>query len=106
MNATESLALIALVGVATYAMRAGMILTLADRALPEPLVRALRNVGPAVLAALVVTLVADPDQARNGVTLAEVAGLTSACLVAFRSRSLVPSLAAGMLVFWLIRWVG
>jgi branched-subunit amino acid transport protein len=104
MSATAAIALVAIVGAATYAMRAGMILTLADRQLPEPAVRALRNVGPAVLSALVVTLVANPEETMNGVTLAEVAGLTSAGVVAFRYRSLIPALAAGMIVFWLIRW--
>jgi len=102
MSTTTALFIVGFVGLVTYAMRAGLILTLADRTLPPTLTRGLRNVAPAVLAALTVSLVADPDQANRGVSFAELAGIVVACAVAWRTRNLIATLVAGMLTFWLI----
>ncbi len=103
MTLTSAILLLAGVSIATYLTRAGMILTLADRAMPEPIIRALRNVGPAVLAALVVTLVANPEEVNSGVELAEVAGLVAAVATAFKTRNLIPTLTLGLIVFWVVR---
>ena len=58
MSAWSALAIVLMVGTMTYVMRAGVILALAGRAVPVPVERALRNVGPAVLAALAINLAA------------------------------------------------
>jgi branched-subunit amino acid transport protein len=97
-----ALAVVLGVGAATYAMRAGLILVLADRNLPWWLTKALRYVAPSVLAALVVSLVANPDQPNTGLSLAETAGLVVGGLVAWRARNLIASLAGGMIAFWLV----
>lgn len=103
MSTAQGLVLVAIVAIATYAMRAGMILLLSTREIPAPVVRSLRYVGPAVLAALVVTLTTDPDAPSRGVTVAEVAGLAAAGPVALKTRNLIPTLVAGMAMYWLVR---
>ena len=60
VSTTTALFAVLAVGVITYAMRAGLILALADTELPAPMLRALRYVAPAVLAALTVSLLANP----------------------------------------------
>lgn len=102
MRLGEAIGLVGVVAIATYAMRAAMILLLSGRAIPEPVTRALRHVGPAVLAALVVTLMTDPDAPRRGITVAEVAGLLAAGPVALKTRNLIPTLVAGMGVYWIV----
>jgi branched-subunit amino acid transport protein len=103
MTVIDSTVLVAMVATGTYLSRAGMILLLAGRDLPEAVLRALRYVGPAVLAALVVTFVADPDQANSGVTAAELAGLMASAATHYRWKSLGLTLAVGMAVFWIVR---
>ncbi len=105
MSAVSWFGVVFVLGGATYAMRAGPILVLADRELPAAAVRLLRNVGAAVLSALVVTLIADPGAANRGITVAEVAGLVVAIPVAYRTRNLLITLAAGMAAFWLALWL-
>jgi branched-subunit amino acid transport protein len=102
MSIGTGLAVVFGVGAITYLMRAGLILALAGRTLPAWFMKALRYVAPSVLAALVVSLVADPDQANTGLSLAEVAGLVVAGAVIWRFRNLMVALAAGMTAFWLV----
>lgn len=101
MNTWTTLAAVVFVGAVTYVMRAGLILALADAELPPSLLRALRYVAPAVLGALTVTLVADPDAANRGVAWAEVVGLLVAGPVAWKTRNLAVTLVVGMAAFWL-----
>jgi len=101
MSVTTTLLAAALIGIVTYAMRGGLILALADAELPPWLLRALRYVAPAVLGALTVTLVADPNAANRGVTWAEVVGLLVSGPVAWKTRNLAVTLAVGMAAFWL-----
>ncbi len=103
MTVIDSLVLIVIVAVGTYLSRAGMILLLAGRDLPEPVLRALRHVGPAVLAALVVTFVADPEAPWRGITTAELAGLVASAGTHYRWKSLGLTLVVGMVVFWISR---
>jgi branched-subunit amino acid transport protein len=103
MTVVDSMILVAVVATGTYLSRAGMILLLAGRDLPEAVLRALRYVGPAVLAALVVTFVADPDQANRGVTAAEFAGLAASAGSHYRWKNLGLTLVVGMVVFWVGR---
>lgn len=101
MSVTAAMSAVLVVGALTYASRAGLILALADRALPEPLTRALRYVGPAVLSALVVSLLAG-GEGIDGIEWPEVAAVVAGGLVAARSRNLIASLAAGMGVLWIV----
>lgn len=99
MSVAAAAAAVLTVGVITYGARAGPILALADRAMPAELQRALRYVGPAVLSALVVSLLAGGRGIR-GVEVIELVAVAAGCLVAARTRNLIASLAAGMTVLW------
>lgn len=101
MNAATALALVLGVGIGTYAMRAGLIVLLSGRILPPLVTQALRHVGPAVLAALVVSLAAGGAEGAEGVTGPELAALATAVGVAWWRRNLIVSLVAGMAVLWL-----
>lgn len=101
MSTTTTFAAAFFIGLVTYAMRGGLILALADAELPPWLLRALRYVAPAVLGALTVTLVADPDAANRGITVPEVVGLLVAGPVAWKTKNLVVTLAVGMAAFWI-----
>lgn len=102
MSRPGALALVLIVGAITYAFRAGLILALADREIPPIATRALRNVAPAVLSALVISLIADPDAPNVGITIPEVGGLIAAAPLAWFTRNLLITVFGGMAVFWVL----
>jgi len=101
VTSAAALSAVIVVGLITYGSRASLILFLAERPLPQDLVRALRYVGPAVLSALTVNLVAGGEGA-SGVEVAEIAAVSVGALVAILKRNLVASLVAGMLTLWVL----
>lgn len=104
MNGFAAVSAVVTVGMITYASRAGLIVFLADRPLPANVTRALRYVGPAVLSALTVNLIAG-GQGIDGVELVEVAAIAAAIVVAATARNLIASLAVGMTTLWLLLWL-
>lgn len=104
MSALAAITAVVSVGVITYASRAGLIVFLADRPLPANITRALRYVGPAVLSALTVNLIAG-GRGVAGVEFVEVGALAVAILVAAVARNLIAALAAGMGALWLLLWL-
>ena len=100
MSTWNALLIVVMVGAITYAMRACVIVALAGRTIPVPVERALRNVGPAVLAALAINLAAGGD---GGPHLAPevAAALVAGGVVAWWRQSVIWSLSAGMVVLWL-----
>ena len=105
MSLAFAFSILVAVATVTYVSRAGMILFLADRTLPDAVVRALRNVGPAVLAALTVTLVAG-GEGVGGIERAETAALVAAGVVGAVTRNLTWALVAGMGALWLMLGLG
>jgi len=101
MTTGAAIAAVAVVALITYSARAGLILFLADRSLPADVTRGLRYVGPAVLSALTVNLLAG-GHGVSGVTGQEVAAVAVGGLVAWRTKNLIASLAAGMITIWII----
>lgn len=101
MSVWSSLAIVLLVGGITYVMRASVIVALAGRTIPLPVERALRNVGPAVLAALAINLAAGGEGGPH-LELEVAAALVTAGVVAWWRRSVIWSLSAGMVVLWLV----
>ena len=95
MNVWAALAITLMVGLMTYGMRAMVIVALADRPIPPPMERALRNVGPAVLAALAFNLAAGGDGGPQ-LEWAEAGALVVAGVVAVWRRNILWTLAAGM----------
>ena len=104
MSVAAALSAVLAVGLITYGSRGGLIVFLADRPLPTNITRALRYVGPAVLSALTVNLVAG-GKGASGVEAAEVAAIMAALVVARLSRNLIAALGAGMLTLWVVEFV-
>lgn len=104
MSAFAAVSAVLAIGTITYASRAGLIIFLADRPLPANITRALRYVGPAVLSALTVNLLAG-GQGIDGVEFVEVAAVAVAIAVAVLARNLIAALAAGMVTLWLLLWL-
>lgn len=89
-----------IVGIGTYMTRASFILVFAKREVPPRLQRALRNVGPAVLAALVASLMVG-DQGWSAFRRnAEFISLAFAIGVAVKTRNMAWTLVAGMVSVW------
>jgi branched-subunit amino acid transport protein len=101
MSLGLAFAVTAVIAVGTYLLRAVPLLLLADRTLPLGVQRALRNVGPAVLAALVAVSVSSGADG-SGIEVAELGALVVAGAVAFWRRNLIWSLVAGMAALWLL----
>jgi branched-subunit amino acid transport protein len=89
------------VGAITYTSRAGLIVFLADRPLPPNIVRALRYVGPAVLSALTVNLLAG-GKGIGGIEMVEIAAVAAAVVVARLTHNLIAALAAGLVTLWVL----
>lgn len=105
MSAWAGLTVVLIVGAITYAMRASVIVALAGRTIPVPVERALRNVGPAVLAALAINLAAGGEGGPD-LAVAEAAALVVAGGVAWWRRNVIWTLLAGMATLWLLATVG
>jgi len=104
MSVMETVAILAVIAVGTYLARALPILMLAGRVLPLPVQLGLRNVGPAVLAALIVVSIST-SSVSPGIQMVEVVALVVAGLVARWRRNLIWATAAGLLVLWIGLWL-
>lgn len=93
---------VVIVGIGTYASRSIFILALANRRIPDPVLVALQFVAPAVLAALIVALLIDPE-GNIAVGIPEAAAFVVGGTVAWRTRNHIYTLFAGMGIFWLVR---
>lgn len=97
MSVVPAAAIVALVALMTYSMRASVIVALAGREVPVSIARALRQVGPAVLAALAINLAAGGD-GDVGMSVPEGAALVVAGVSAWRWKNVIVSLVLGMAV--------
>jgi branched-subunit amino acid transport protein len=100
---TALLAMLA-TGLGTYLSRSIFILALAHRRIPPIVLVAMGYVAPAVFGALIVTLLMRPDGSINA-DLPQLAGLAGAALAAWFSRNHLLTLATGMGLFWLLRYL-
>jgi len=92
---------IVLAGVGTYAMRAVFIVALSKQKFPPMALRALEYVAPAVMGALVMSMLITPEgQVVLGAP--ELGGLAAAALVAAKTRNHIYALVVAMSVFWLL----
>lgn len=101
MSVWSAVVIVAVVGAMTYSMRAVVIVALANRTIHPSVERALRSVGPAVLAALAINLAAGGEGGPS-LGLAEAAALVMTGLVARWRRNLIWSLLTGMTTLWLV----
>ncbi len=104
MSAVSGLAMILTVGLSTYLFRSGVILFIGNRPLPDRFVRTLQSVAPAVLSALIVTMVAG-GEGVSGIELPEIVALGVGGTTARLSKNLILGLIAGMSVFWGLDWL-
>jgi branched-subunit amino acid transport protein len=104
VSLAAALSAVLAIGLITYASRTGLIVFLADRPLPANITRALRYVGPAVLSALTVNLIAGGNGA-SGIETAEVAAIVASMVVAWSTRNLIAALGAGMVTVWVVGYV-
>lgn len=91
---------IVIVGALNYLSRLSFIAVFARRSMPPLLARALRYVPAAMLAALVVPMILTP--APGATPEPRLVAAVLAGVVAFRTRSTLATLAAGMLALWAI----
>ena len=104
MSLAAALSAVLAIGLITYVSRTGLIVFLADRPLPANVTRALRYVGPAVLSALTVNLIAG-GKGASGIETAEVGAIAAAIVVAWSTRNLIGALGAGMVTLWVVGYV-
>ncbi len=94
------------VGVGTYVSRAIFIVGVGSRELPHEVERFVRNIGPAVLAALVAQiLVGDGIRPFLG-SLPEMAGVVAAIGATLWRRTPLAGFGAGLTVFLLLDLLG
>lgn len=106
MSAWGAFAIVLMVGAMTYSMRAVAIVALAKRTIAPPVERALRSVGPAVLAALAMNLAAGGQDGGVSIGVAEVGAMAATVAVAWWRRNMLWALAAGMTTLWLLTAIG
>ena len=101
MSAWSAAGIVVLVAAMTYGMRAVAIVVLAERRIPDAFERPLRNVGPAVLAAVAVNLAAGGEGGPQ-LELVEAVALVVAGSLAWWRRSVLWALGAGMVSLWVL----
>lgn len=89
-------------GLGVYSARASFVLLVGDRELPAWAERMLRSVGPAVLAALITSLLLTDGAVAFVTSPAEVLGVLAATLAAAKTKSFAWAFIVGMAVFLLI----
>jgi branched-subunit amino acid transport protein len=84
-------------GIVTWSLRASAIVLVGGRTLPEQLIRACGYARHAVLSALVVAAVSTTyESGETGLVTPQMVGALAASLVAWRTGSLLATLAAGV----------
>ena len=89
-------------GVGTYVSRSIFILALAKKRIPDAVLVTLQFVAPAVLAALIVTLLID-DSGSVAIGIPEASALAVGGLVTYKTRNHILTLVVGMTVYWVLR---
>lgn len=91
-------------GVGTYLSRSVFILALARKRIPDGMRVSLEFVAPAVLGALVVTLLID-DSGSVAIGVPEVGALAVGGAITYKTRNHILTLVVGMITYWLLRAV-
>lgn len=99
-----ALVVFVLAGIGTYAARAVFILAVGQRQLSDPVERALRFVGPAVLAALATSLLTSPDGLEAYLTnMPEVIGTVAGVGLAWGTRRFLVSFVGAVVVMYALQ---
>jgi branched-subunit amino acid transport protein len=89
----------AVAGIGTYLSRGLFILMVGDRVLPEKVERGLRNIGPAVLAALTASLLTTDGLGVFLTSVPEVAAMVTGVIAGLWRRSFTASFTAAIIVW-------
>ncbi|MFP5332141.1 MAG: AzlD domain-containing protein [Acidimicrobiia bacterium] len=84
----------AVAGAGTYLLRGLFVFAIGDRPLPPAAMRALRNIGPAVLAALTASLLTTPGLRQFVTDVPQLVGVAAGVVVGVWRRSVGWSFAA------------
>ena len=101
MSAWSAILIVVIVGLMTYSMRAVVIVAMANRTIPPSVARALRSVGPAVLAALAVNLAVGGEGRSESRCRRGSSRSSSPASLRGGSKNLIVTLIAGMTTLWL-----
>jgi branched-subunit amino acid transport protein len=104
VSVIETALVLGVIALGTYVARALPILMLAGRVLPIPVQLALRNVGPAVMSALIVVSIST-SSAAPGIQTVEIFAVVVAGIVARWRRNLIWATAAGLITLWIGLWL-
>jgi len=88
-------------GIGTYAMRAIFIVALSRVTFPPLALRVLEYVAPAVMGALVISMLTD-SSGQISLGAPELGGLACAAVVAAKTRNHIYALLVAMTVFWVL----
>lgn len=91
-----------IVGLGTYVSRAVFILALAKRRIPDPVMVSLQFVAPAVLAALVISVLTN-DDGTVAIGIPELGAFIAGGAIVYKTRNHILTLVVGMTVFWALR---
>lgn len=94
-------------GLITFGLRLSLIIGVNRVKLPAPLELSLKYAAPAVLSAIIFTELASPGGDLN-LSLGNwrlLAGIVAG-VVAWRTKNVLFTIAAGMIVLWLLQWLG
>ena len=94
-----------LAGIGTYLARSFFILAVGERALPDSVEMGLRNIGPAVLAALAASLLTSDGLVEYVTSIPEVVATLVAIGASWFTRRYVVSFVAAMAVLWTLQWL-
>lgn len=94
-------------GLITFALRLSLIIGVNRIKLPAPLELSLKYAAPAVLSAIIFTELVSPGgnfdlSLGNWRLLAGIVGV----VVAWRTKNVLYTIAAGMIVLWSLQWLG
>jgi branched-subunit amino acid transport protein len=92
-------------GIGTYLARSSFILAIGERKLPDSVELALRNIGPAVLAALAASLLTADGLVEYVASIPEVVATLVAIAVSWFTKRYVVSFVAAMAVLWTLQWL-
>jgi len=95
------------VGALNYLSRLSFIAVFARVEMPRPVVRALRYVPAAMLAAIIVPPVVFVAPATLSLSYAnpKLVAMLLAALVAWRTKSATATIALGMIALWAVQWL-
>ena len=94
-------------GLITVALRLVLIVSAGRLELPPLLRQALKYVPQAVLSAIIFPEVMRPQGVLDlSVGNARLIAAVVAALVAWRTKNVLLTIAAGMIVLWLLQWIG